>query len=256
MAKLADAFKGVLPDAYMENMAEALLGPSVSTTPWLSELSEAMGYTSAEQIGTLAKALGPKMPNLLTKRAAAPPMVPTAPFLAEMARATNISGPAEIGRLARRLGPRMPRPMIDLGRPAAAAMIDTLAGTASFKELLAAMTRPLPGTSAQPVDHEPIAEQVPSVAEVDAVEATTSTAVPTHILSPSEAALTWTLAFFIVWMWWAANQLADLDRSGEMLQNMDKSELLDFAYSTVDLPSFLFGVSRAARPYVVKKKRK
>jgi hypothetical protein len=35
---------------------------------------------------------------------------------------------------------------------------------------------------------------------------------------------------------------------------MDKSELLTFAYSTVDLPAFLFGLAGYIRTYMTKRK--
>ncbi|TCC53457.1 hypothetical protein E0H75_07135 [Kribbella capetownensis] len=80
----------------------------------------------------------------------------------------------------------------------------------------------------------------------------------TGVSAPSPAqtreTVMWVFAFLVVWMLWAANQLADLDRSGEMLQNMDTSELLKFVYSTLDLPSYLFGVLWAIYRHLTKPK--
>lgn len=88
----------------------------------------------------------------------------------------------------------------------------------------------------------------------DATESTVPTPPQTRQLSAPQVAAVWALAFFIVWMWYAANQLADLDSTGELLQNMDKSELLKFTYSTVDLPAFLFGLPGSVHTYMTKRK--
>jgi hypothetical protein len=57
--------------------------------------------------------------------------------------------------------------------------------------------------------------------------------------TPQQVAI---LGFILVWLWWLAQKLSDLDREGVTVADLDVTQLLDFIRSTLEVPALLFGM--------------
>jgi hypothetical protein len=248
MTTLAEAFQSNRLGIDTEQTL-GLGSPEMSSAVYVAELVKTTKLFEPTAIAKLAKAYGPTITDpAFTKAGLGLPQISSAAYVAELVKTTKLFEPTAIAKLAKAVGSTMPdSPAMSLGFTAAAKVMGHIVTSPAFKDIVEATAEIKLATPADSLDQS--AEQEGLASETD------TPATQGHEITAAQVAMIWALAFLIVWVLWTVSELSDLERSGEMLQNMDRSELLKFFHDTVDVPSYFFGVPGTIHTYLVHAKR-